>query len=189
MSESDIATNTAPPKPGTYAIDPAHTEVGFVARHLVGTKVRGRFTNFEGSITIAERPENSSFEAEVDVASIVTGVDMRDDHLRSNDFLDVPNHPKMTMKSTKVEKVSDTDWRVTADLTIRGETKPVILDLEYLGSGPSMQPGATVAAFSAETEIDRRDWGVSATLVLEGGGLVVGNKVKIELEIEAVLQQ
>jgi polyisoprenoid-binding protein YceI len=185
---SDTMT-TAPPTPGTYAVDRMHSEVGFVARHLVGSKVRGRFGEFEGTITIADPPENSSFEARVDASSITTGVLQRDEDLRSNNFLDIPNYPEMTMKSTKVEKVSDRQWKVTADLTLRGVTKPVVLDLEYFGSGPGLAPGSTVAGFSASTEIDRRDFGITFSAALDTGGLVVGNKVRIEIELETALQK
>ncbi len=176
------------PTPGAYTIDKAHTEVGFVARHLIGTKVRGRFTKFDGTITVADPPENSTLEAEVDATSIETGVDMRDDHLRTNDFLDVPNHPKITLKSSSLSRKSDSVWDLTADLTIRGVTKPVVFTLEYHGSGPGMSPGSQVVAFSASAEIDRRDFGVNFNSVLEGGGIVVGNKVTIEIEVEAALE-
>ncbi len=175
------------PKAGIYLIDPAHTEVGFVARHLVGTKVRGRFTEVSGTFTVAEKPENSRLEAEVQAASIHTNQSMRDDHLRTNDFLDVANHPTLTMKSTGLRRVDDTDWVLTVDLTIRGVTKSVDFDLEYLGEGPSMQEGKTVVAFSASAEIDRRDWGVSFNSSLLDGSVVVGNKVRIEIEVEAGL--
>lgn len=177
------------PAPGTYVIDPAHTEVGFVARHLIGTKVRGRFTKFDGTFVVAEPPESSTLTAEVDAASIETGVDMRDDHLRTNDFLDVPNHPKITLQSTGLTKKSDAQWELHTDLTIRGVTRPVVFDLEYHGSGPGMSEGSQVVAFSASSEIDRRDFGVNFNSVLEGGGIVVGNKVIIEIEVEAGLQE
>jgi polyisoprenoid-binding protein YceI len=175
------------PTPGKYAIDPAHTEVGFVARHLIGTKVRGRFTRFDGGFTVDAVPEHSYLEASVEAASIETGVGMRDDHLRTNDFLDAPNFPTLSLKSTGLTKVRDEEWKLAADLTIRGVTKPVVFDLEYHGTGPGMQPDSEVVAFSATTEIDRRDFGVSFNSVLEGGNIVVGNKVKIELEVEASL--
>ena len=177
------------PSPGTYAIDKAHTEIGFVARHLIGTKVRGRFTDFDGTIVIADPVDNSSVEAEVVTTSINTGVDMRDDHLRTNDFLDAPSNPKITLKSTGLTKVSDSEWKLAADLTVRGVTKPVVFDLEFHGAGPGMAPGSKVIGLSASTEIDRRDFGVSFNGVLEGGNIVVGNKVKIELEVEAALQE
>jgi polyisoprenoid-binding protein YceI len=177
------------PTPGTYVIDQAHTEIGFVARHLIGTKVRGRFHDFDGTITIADPVEDSTVEAQVATASIDTGVQMRDDHLRTNDFLDVPNNPTLTLRSTGLKRRSDTEWELTADLTIRGVTKGVVFDVEYLGSGPGLQPGTEVLGLSATTEIDRRDFGVSFNGVLEGGSIVVGNKVKIEFEVEAGRQQ
>ncbi len=173
------------PTTGTYTIDPAHTEVGFVARHLIGTKVRGRFTEASGTIVIADPIEQSTVEAEVDAASINTNVAMRDDHLRTNDFLDAPNHPKLTLKSTGLKRADDDEWQLTADLTIRGVTKSVVFDVEFHGAGPGLQPGVEVIGLSATTEIDRRDFGVSFNGVLEGGSIVVGNKVKIELEVEA----
>jgi len=181
--------STTLPTPGTYVIDKAHTEVGFVARHLIGTKVRGRFTEFDATFVVADPPENSTLEAEVEAASINTGVDMRDDHLRTNDFLDVPNHPKLILKSTGLTRQSDTEWKLAADLTIRGVTRPVVFDLEYHGTGSGMQPDSEVVAFSATTEIDRRDFGVAFNGMLEGGNVVVGNRVKIELEVEAGLQK
>ena len=173
------------PQAGTYAIDPAHTEVGFIARHLIGTKVRGRFTDVTGTFTVAERPEDSSVEAVVQAASIHTNQAQRDDHLRTNDFLDVPNHPTLTLRSTGLRRVDDAHWVLTADLTIRGVTKSVDFDLEFLGEGPSMQEGKTVVAFSARAEIDRRDFGVSFNHSLLDGSVVVGNKVVIEVEVEA----
>ena len=173
------------PKVGTYIVDPAHTEVGFVARHLVGTKVRGRFGEVSGTFTVAENPEESTLEAEVKTTSIHTNQSMRDDHLRTNDFLDAENYPTITLKSTGLKKITDAEWKLSTDLTIRGVTKPVEFDLEYLGEGAAMQEGKTVVAFSAAGEIDRRDFGVSFNSSLLDGSVVVGNKVKIELEVEA----
>ncbi len=173
------------PRTGTYVIDPAHTEVGFIARHLVGTKVRGRFTDVDGSFTVAENPEDSTLEAVVQAASIHTNQLQRDEHLRTNDFLDVPNYPTITLKSTALKRVDDTHWVLTGDLTIRGVTKSVDFDLEFLGEGPSMQEGKTVVAFEATAAIDRRDFGVSFNHSLLDGSVVVGNKVVIEIEAEA----
>jgi polyisoprenoid-binding protein YceI len=186
---TNTATTVTLPKPGTYTIDKAHTVVGFVARHLIGTKVRGKFTEFDGTFTVAEDPTKSTLEASAKAASIDTGVAMRDDHLRTNDFLDAPNHPELTVKSTGLKKVSDSEWKLSADLTIRGVTKPVVFDVEYFGEGPSMQEGGSVVAFSATAEIDRRDFGVSFNHSLVDGSVVVGNKVKIELDVEAALAQ
>jgi polyisoprenoid-binding protein YceI len=181
---STTSTQTLP-RTGTYVIDPAHTEVGFVARHLVGTKVRGRFTDVNGTFTVAEQPEESTLEAVAQAASIHTNQLQRDEHLRTNDFLDVPNYPTITLKSTGLHKVSDTNWILTGDLTIRGVTKSVDFDLEFLGEGPSMQEGKTVVAFTATATIDRRDFGVSFNHSLLDGSVVVGNKVVIEIEVEA----
>jgi polyisoprenoid-binding protein YceI len=182
---STASSTSTLPKVGTYTIDPAHTDVGFVARHLVGTKVRGRFTDVEGSFTVADKPEDSTLQATVQAASIFTGQQQRDDHLRTNDFLDVPNFPTLTLVSTGLRRVDDSNWVLTGDLTIRGVTKSVDFDLEFLGEGASMQEGKTVVAFSASATIDRRDFGVSFNHSLLDGSVVVGNKVVIEIEVEA----
>ncbi|HXN61373.1 MAG TPA: YceI family protein [Acidimicrobiales bacterium] len=182
---TSTTTTTTLPKAGTYTIDPAHTEVGFIARHLIGTKVRGRFTDVSGTFTVAENPSESSLEAQVAAASIHTNQPQRDEHLRTNDFLDVPNYPTLNLKSTGLKQVDDTRWVLTADLTIRGVTKSVDFNLEFLGEGPSMVEGKTVVAFSANGEIDRRDFGVSFNHSLLDGSVVVGNKVVIEIEVEA----
>ncbi|HUC06151.1 MAG TPA: YceI family protein [Acidimicrobiales bacterium] len=186
MTATSVGTVTLP-TPGTYVVDPAHAEIGFVARHLIGTKVRGRFTEFSGSFTVAENPEESTLEAEANAGSIHTNQSMRDDHLRTNDFLDVEHHPKITLRSTGLKRITDSQWTLFTDLTVRGVTKPVEFDLEYLGQGPAMQEGKHVVAFSATAEIDRRDFGVSFNHALLDGSVVVGNKVKIELEVEAGL--
>ena len=180
-------TTATLPKAGTYTIDPLHSEVGFIARHLIGTKVRGRFTDVSGTFTVAENPEDSTVEAIVQAASIHTNQSQRDDHLRTNDFLDVPNHPTLTLKSSGLKRVDGSNWVLTGDLTIRGVTKSVDFDLEFLGEGASMQEGKTVVAFSATGEIDRRDFGVSFNHSLLDGSVVVGNKVVIEIEVEAGL--
>jgi polyisoprenoid-binding protein YceI len=183
-----MSTTTATlPQVGTYTVDVAHTEVGFIARHLIGTKVRGRFAEFSGTFTVAENPEESTLEASVVSASIHTNQAQRDEHLRTNDFLDAATYPTFTLKSTGLKKISDSEWKLTTDLTIRGVTKSVDFDLEFLGEGDSMQEGKKVVAFSAEGEIDRRDFGISFNHALLDGSVVVGNKVKIEIEVEAGL--
>ncbi len=173
------------PAPGVYTIDAVHSSVGFVARHLVAAKVRGNFTDFAGTITIGDSAETSSVEATVQAASITTNNEMRDGHLKSPDFLDLENHPTITFKSTSVTSKGGDVYELIADVTIRGITKSVPFELEYLGSGPSMQPGVTVAGFEARGDIDRRDFGVNFEGTLENGSLVVGNKVTIELNIES----
>lgn len=173
------------PSAGTYTVDGVHSSVGFVVRHLVAAKVRGHFSEFAGVVTIGDSPETSSVEATVQAASISTNNEMRDGHLKSADFLDLDNHPTLTLKSTKVTAKGGNDYEMVADLTIRGVTKSVTFDLEFLGEGPSMEPGVTVVGFEAKTEIDRRDFNVNFEGTLENGNVVVGHKVTLELAIEA----
>ena len=172
---TEVATSNLPIA-GTYNVDAVHSTIGFVARHLVASKVRGRFTEFTGVITIVE--------ATVQAASITTDNEMRDAHLKSPDFLEFETYPTLTLKSTKVSAKGD-DVKVVADLTIKGITKSVTFDLEYLGTGPSMTPGVSVTGFEARAEFDRRDFGITFGSTLENGSLVVGNKIAIELAVEA----
>jgi len=172
------------PEPGTYVVDPVHSTVGFVVRHLVAAKVRGHFEQFEGNIVIGDTPEASSVTASVVASSITTGNADRDGHLKSPDFFDVENHPNLTFTSTKVTSVGGDRYQVEGDLSIRGVTKPVAFDLVYNGTGANMA-GGKVAGFEATLEIDRRDFNVSFSGALEDGSLVVANKVKLELDIEA----
>lgn len=176
------------PAPGAYTVDATHSTIGFVARHLVASKVRGRFTEFAGTITIAERPEDSRVEATVQAASVTTDNEMRDGHLRTADFLEVESFPTLTLVSTSVTPAGEDRFEVVADLTIKGVTRPVTFDLEYLGTGPGMAPGVAVAGFEARAEIDRRDFGVTFEGVLENGSLVVGHRVVLELAVEAAAQ-
>lgn len=150
------------------------------------SKVRGSFDTYSGTITIAEDPTQSSVEAEIDMTSINTRDESRDGHLKSPDFFEVDAHPVMTFSSTKVTG-NGTDYQVTGDLTLKGSTKSVELDLEFNGVGPDPW-GGTRAGFTAETEISRKDFGVDIDMPLDGGGAVVGDKIKVTLEIEAVLQ-
>jgi polyisoprenoid-binding protein YceI len=177
----------APPT-GTYVIDPAHTSVGFVARHLIGSKVRGHFSDFSGTVTIADPVEQSSVVAEASVATVDTGQEQRDAHLRSGDFFDVEQYPTITLRSTGLTRRGEVDWILSTELTVRGVTRPVDWELEFLGAGAGMAPESTVAAFSASAEIDRRDFQVSFNHALADSTLVVGNKVRLELEVEAHLQ-
>jgi len=181
---SSPSTTIARPAAGTYNVDAVHSTIGFVARHLVASKVRGRFTDFAGVITIGDTPETSSVEATVQAASITTDNEMRDAHLKSPDFLEFETYPTLTLKSTKVTP-KGSDFEVVADLTIKGITKSITFDLEYLGTGPSMTPGVSVTGFEATAEFDRRDFGISFEGKLENGVIVVGNKIGIELAVEA----
>ena len=176
------------PAPGTYDLDPAHTKVEFVARHMMISKVRGRFAQLTGSVHVAEDVEQSSVEVAIDAASVTTSQEQRDAHLRSPDFLDVERHPQLTFRSTAVEPGDDGSWKVAGDLTIVGTTRPVVLDVEF--DGATTTPWGTKAVgFSASTEIDREDWGLTHNQALETGGVLVGKKVRIELSVEAVLRQ
>ena len=166
--------------PGTWTVDPAHSEVGFIARHLMVSKVRGQFKDFAAVVTVAQPFEQSTVEAAVQLASIDTNSADRDTHLRSGDFFDIENNPAMTFKSTKV-----TDNSLEGDLTIKGITRPVTFDLEF--GGLSADPwGGTRAGFEATTEINRKDFDLTWNVAIEGGGLLVGEKVKIALDVELV---
>lgn len=172
--------------PGTWTIDASHSEVGFTVRHLMVSKVRGNFEKFEGTIEIGTDPLQSKVNVEVDLSSINTRDEGRDNHLRSADFFEVEKFPKMTFASTSVEPAGS-DYKVTGDLTIKGVTHPVVLDLEFNGVG-SDPWGGTRAGFSAKTEISRADFGIDFSIPLDGGGVVVGDKISVNLEVEAVLQ-
>jgi polyisoprenoid-binding protein YceI len=170
--------------PGTWTIDAAHSRVGFVARHLMITKVRGNFNDFAGAITIADSIADSKVEATVQMASINTGDEGRDGHLKTGDFFDTESHPTMTFVSDGLS-VDGEEGKLAGTLTLRGVSKPVTFDVEF--EGVSTDPwGNTKAGFSAVTEINRKDFGVEWNAVLETGGVAVGEKVKIELDIQAV---
>jgi len=169
----------------TWTLDPAHTLVEFAAKHLMITTVKGRFTDVSGTIHIDDaRPSASSVEAVIKAASIDTRTDQRDTHLKSADFLEVERYPDITFKSTVVESAGEQRYRVTGDLTIHGVTKPVVLDV--MEEGRTKDPwGGERIGFSATTRIDRRDFGLTWNQLIESGGLVVGNEIRISLEVEA----
>lgn len=180
-----VAGRDIPPA-GIYDIDASHSTVEFVARFLRVTKVRGRFTAFHGAIEVADDPLASHVELEIDAASIDSHDDKRDAHLRSADFLDVEHHSALRYRSTRVEPHGDR-WRVTGDLTIRGVTQPVTLDVTF--EGVELDPdGGHRLAVSARGEIDREQWGLTWNQALETGGVLVGKTVAIELEVSAVGQ-
>ena len=168
-------------------LDKSHTEVGFFVRHLMVSKVRGRFTDYEGEIVVADDPAQSSVEVTIQAASITTNDEARDNHVRTNDFLAVEEFPTLNFKSTKVELSSGGDWKVNGDLTVRGVTRPIVLDVEF--EGVIQDPwGNQRLGFTASGEIDRNDFGVSFNAALETGGFVVSPKVRLEIEAEAVRQ-
>ncbi|HEX3257730.1 MAG TPA: YceI family protein [Pseudonocardia sp.] len=171
---------------GTWDIDPVHSEVSFSVRHMMVSKVRGRFGSFSGQIVTGEDVTGSSVTATIDATSIDTNNEQRDNHIRSADFFDVANHPTWSFASSAV-RVVDGELRVDGELTIKGVTRPVTLSLEVEGFGPDAY-GGTRAGFSASTTINRADFGVDISMPLDGGGVVVGDKVTINLEIEAVLR-
>jgi polyisoprenoid-binding protein YceI len=171
---------------GTWSIDPVHSEVGFVARHLMVSKVRGRFRKFSGTIVTAENPLDSFVTAEIDLSSVDTGNEQRDAHIRSADFLDVEHYPTMTYRSTGIRPEGD-HYVLEGQLTLKGVTRDVPLTLEVNGFGPDAY-GGTRAGFTATGEINRRDFGVNFNALMETGGAVVSDKITITLEIEAVLQ-
>jgi polyisoprenoid-binding protein YceI len=171
----------------TFAIDPSHSRVGFAVRHLGFSKVRGFFEKFEG--TVNADPDNlSSLEAEavIDASTINTGDAKRDEHLRSEDFFDVENHPTITFKSLEIKDVSASSFTLIGELTMRGVTKTVELDGDYLGAGKDPW-GNQKVAFEAKTTINRKDFGLNWNAALETGGVLVSEKVELQLEIQAAL--
>ena len=173
-------SNLSDLKPGIWTVDASHSEVGFTARHLMVSKVRGQFKDFAAVVTVAQPFEHSSVEATVQMASVDTNSADRDTHVKSADFFDVDNNPTMTFTSSKV-----TDHSLEGLLTIKGVSKPVSFDLDF--GGVSADPwGGTRAGFEATTEINRKDFGLSWNVAVEGGGMLVGEKVKIVLDVQLV---
>jgi polyisoprenoid-binding protein YceI len=187
MSQQTYAQGVAiqsPPAGTTWEIDPAHSSVVAVAKHMMVAKTRGHFGSFGGAIHVGEAPEQSWVEATIDAATIDTGVEMRDNHLRSPDFLDVQNFPTIDFRSTGLEVTGDDSFKLHGELTIRGITQPVVLDVEYLGMVGDSK-GSRVG-FSATGEIDREAFGMTWNMAIESGGVLVGKRLKVELEVEAI---
>ncbi|MEV6205579.1 YceI family protein [Kitasatospora sp. NPDC051914] len=182
-------TTTTPRLTGEYAIDPAHTRLGFVARHAMVTKVRGSFHEFEGTAHLdSEDPGNSRARVTIKAGSIDTGNQQRDQHLRTNDFLDVPNHPEITFESTRVRQVGTNEYHVTGDLTIKSTTRPVTIDFEYTGS--AVDPyGNLRVGLEGSVAISRKDFGVNWNAALEGGGVLVSDRILLEFDISAIKQK
>jgi polyisoprenoid-binding protein YceI len=171
-----------------WQIDSAHSDITFSVRHMMISKVRGRFTEFGGTVNFDEEtPTNSSVHVEIDAASIDTQEEDRDNHLRSGDFLDVENYPKLIFASKRVEQTGDNTGKLIGDLTIRDVSKEVVLDVEYAGQAKSPW-GTTSAGFYGSTEINRKAFGLTWNQALETGGVLVGDKIKIEIDLEIVKQ-
>ncbi|MDG4834664.1 YceI family protein [Solwaraspora sp. WMMD1047] len=175
------------PAAGTYELDQAHKRVGFVARHMMVSKVRGEFAEATATITVAEDPLASSVTATLQAASITTGQADRDNHLRSGDFLEAEKYPTLEYRSTGVKSHSGNEFVLAGELTIKDVTRPVDLQVEFEGAGTSPY-GQEVFGFSATAEIDREDFGLTWNVAIESGGVLVGKKVKIEIEGEAIRQ-
>lgn len=173
---------------GIWQLDPAHTLVEFSGKHMMFTTVKGYFKNVSGTIVLDEDdPSRSSVEAEIDASTLSSGVEQRDNHLKSPDFLDIERHPLITFKSTSVGLLENDHAKVIGDLTIRGITREVVLDTQLAGRGKDLQ-GREVISFDARTQINRKDFGLTWNMALETGGLLVGDIIKIELAVEATKQ-
>lgn len=179
------AIDAAPAMPVEWEIDSSHSNVGFIARHLVLAKVRGAFREFNGTIKVGGGAEDCRVEVTVKAASIDTGLSVRDEHLRSADFLDVFKHPYLRFKSTRLERVEGNRFKLAGDLTIRGITQTVVMDLDFLGTATDPS-GQLKAAFEARTQINREDFGLTWNRALEAGGVLLDKVVTLEIEAQAV---
>jgi polyisoprenoid-binding protein YceI len=184
---TDESTSLSLPQAGTWKIDPSHSTMGFTVRHLMVSKVRGSFTRYSGSIQVGPTPEDSSVELTIDAASIETRDPERDAHLRSGDFLDAENYPNLHFRSTSVVQTGPSTGTVTGDLTIRGATRPVELDVEFLGLVTDPWGGRRIGVV-ASGEIDREEFGLTWNMALEAGGVLVGKRIQLEIDAEAVLE-
>jgi polyisoprenoid-binding protein YceI len=189
MSNTSTSTTEATPVPGvaqgTWTIDPAHSTISAVARHMMVTKVRGYFHAFSGAVHVGPTLEETTAEASIDAGSIDTRQDMRDNHLKSPDFLDVENHPSIDFRTSKIEEAGNGRYRVIGDLSIRGVTKPIALDAEF--GGVDLNPfGKTVAFVSAEADLDRESFGMTWNQAIESGGVLVSKRFKLELDLQLV---
>jgi polyisoprenoid-binding protein YceI len=176
-------------KATVWEIDPKHTLVEFSVRHMMFTTVKGRFTEVRGVIHCVDEadPSQAQVEAEIDAASISTGDEQRDAHLRSADFLDTENYPKITFKSTRVDARNEEELRLVGELTVHGITREVTLETTFNGRGKNPY-GQEVAGFSAQTTINRKEFGLTWNAALESGGLLVGNNLEIMIEVQAIRQ-
>lgn len=175
------------PAPGFFALDPAHTHVGFCVRHMMIAKVRGRFSAFHGTLKVGDEPGDSEVEVTVDLASVDTKDPQRDAHLRSADFFDVENFPTMAFRSTRILSVDGDCFRLDGDLTLHGVTRPIALDVMFDGVGTAADGGQRMG-FSASGQIDREAFGLTWNQALETGGVLVGKLIRIDIEAELVRQ-
>ncbi len=167
-----------------WQLDPVHSSVQFSVRHMMVSNVRGKFRDFAIDVAFdPERPEQGTVRASIQAASIDTSMEQRDAHLRSADFLDSDTFPTIEFASTRVERTGEDRFRLHGDLTIHGQTRPVALDVEYLGAARNMQGGLS-AGFSAQTRISRKEWGLTWNVGLEAGGWLVGDEVRVEIDLE-----
>lgn len=180
------AADTTVPVAGTYELDPSHSSADFQVRHLGLSKVRGGFAIERGSVVIGDDPLESSVEVTLDAASFSTGAEDRDGHVKSADFLDVEQFPTLSFRSTGVRQDGD-DWKVDGELTVKDVTRPVTLDVEFEGANTDPWGNGRIA-FAAETEINREEFGITWNQTLETGGVLVGTKVKITIDVQAVAQ-
>ena len=173
--------------PTTWTIDTTHTEIGFRVRHMMVSWTKGRFGAFSGTVTLDEaHPERSRIDLTIDAASVETGLDPRDEHLRSADFLDVEHHPHITFRSTSVRKVEEGAFTVVGDLALRGVARSVTLEVQGLGPAVTDPWGAIRRGAQARARVDRREFGLVWNGVLEAGGVLVGDEVRIEIEVELI---
>lgn len=175
------------PAPGVWALDQPHTTIEFTARHLMVAKVKGRFAEFEGEIHVDDDPLESTVDVAIKAASIDTGEEQRDTHLRSADFFNVERFPELRFRGTRVEHAGGDDWRIIGELTIKDVTRPVTLDAVFQGAVTD-PCGKQRVGYSAETKIDRQDFGLTWNVALEAGGWLVGNEIKIAIDVEAIRQ-
>jgi polyisoprenoid-binding protein YceI len=174
------------PEVGTWEIDPSHQSFEFVARHLMA-KVRGKFSGVSGVATVAERPEDSTLEIEIDTTTVDTGDTTRDGHLRSNDFFGVEDHPTISFHSTGVRPgEGENAWKVDGELAIRGVTRPVTVDLEFLGSAIDPWGNQRIGFSGVVPEVNREDWGLTWNAALETGGFLLSRSVRLEIEAELI---
>ena len=179
-------TETVAVQAGTWDIDPVHSDVSFAVRHMMVSKVRGRFGSFSGTIVTGEDLLGSTVTASIDVDSLDTGNEQRDGHVKSPDFLDAAQFPTLTFRSTGL-RANGSDYTLDGELTLHGVTRPVSLDLEVTGSGPDAW-GGTRVGFAAAGTINRSDFGIDIAVPLDGGGVVVADKIQIQLDVQGVLR-